>query len=70
MAVSYLRENLVNYGPASNLAHNEKIREMIADGKTIYHFGFGQSPFPLLESAVEGLKRHADKAAYLPVTGL
>ena len=70
MAASYLRDNLENYGPASNLAHNEKIREMIADGRPIYHFGFGQSPFPLLGTAVEALKRHASKSAYLPVAGL
>ena len=70
MAASYLRDNLENYGPASNLAHNEKIREMIADGRPIYHFGFGQSPFPLLDTAVEALKRHASKSAYLPVAGL
>ena len=69
MAASYLRDNLENYGPASNLAHNEKIREMIADGRPIYHFGFGQSPFPLLGTAVEALKRHASKSAYLPVAG-
>ena len=67
---TYLRDNLENYGPASNLMHNEKVREMIADGRPIYHFGFGQSPFPLLETAVESLKRHASKAAYLPVAGL
>ena len=67
---TYLRDNLESYGPASNLMHNEKVREMIADGKPIYHFGFGQSPFPILDTAVESLKKHASKSAYLPVAGL
>ncbi|KAL4229244.1 hypothetical protein ACF0H5_012284 [Mactra antiquata] len=67
---SLVRSSLVNYAPASNLMHNEKIREMMAAGETVFHFGFGQSPFPLMENAVEKLKKHAGEHAYLPVAGI
>lgn len=65
-----VRKTLVNYSPASNLLHNEKIREMMATGRTVYHFGFGQSPFPIMENAAERLAKHAAESAYLPVAGI
>ncbi len=37
-----IRSDLKNYCPASNLAFNEKVKKMQADGETVYHFGFGQ----------------------------
>lgn len=64
-----VRRSLINYSPASNLMHNEKIREMMAAGKTVYHFGFGQSPFPLMDKATERLQKYAGEHAYLPVAG-
>ncbi|XP_052212421.1 aspartate aminotransferase-like [Dreissena polymorpha] len=64
-----VRKTLENYSGASNLMHNEKVRELMAAGKTIYHFGFGQSPFPIMSKAAERLSKHASKAAYLPVAG-
>ena len=65
-----VRNDLENYSPASNLLHNEKIRELMAAGKEIYHFGFGQSPFPLMDHAIDSLRKHADKSSYLPVIGM
>ncbi|KAH3826113.1 hypothetical protein DPMN_128006 [Dreissena polymorpha] len=65
-----VRKTLENYSGASNLMHNEKVRELMAAGKTIYHFGFGQSPFPIMSKAAERLSKHASKAAYLPVAGI
>lgn len=64
-----VRDTLENYSAASNLMHNEKIREMIASGKPIYHFGFGQSPFPIMDKAADRLRKHASESAYLPVAG-
>lgn len=69
--MAYLvRDTLENYSAASNLMHNEKIREMIASGKPIYHFGFGQSPFPIMDKAADRLKKYASESAYLPVAGI
>ena len=51
-----LREDLTNYSGASNLKFNEKIKSLIASGKEIYHFGFGQSPFPVPDPFVNQLQ--------------
>ena len=64
-----VRPDLQNYSPASNLSLNEEIRKRLAAGETIYHFAFGQSPFPIIETAVEALKEYAGENAYLPVAG-
>ena len=51
-----LREDLTNYSGASNLKFNEKINALKAAGEEIYHFGFGQSPFPVPDPFVKHLK--------------
>ena len=40
------------------------------EGKQIYKFGFGQSPFPIPQNIVDKLKDHAFEKDYLPVNGL
>ena len=39
-------------------------------GKKVYHFGFGQSPFPIYPEIVTSLKEQAENNHYLPVNGL
>ncbi len=56
--------------PSATLAINEKCLELKAQGRDIYHFGFGQSPFPVPQILVEALQRHAHRKEYLPVRGL
>ena len=51
------------------LAINEKAKSLIAEGQTIFHFGFGQSPFPVPEIVVEALKHNAHQKDYLPSSG-
>ena len=51
-----IREDLTNYSGASNLKFNEKIKSLKASGKEIYHFGFGQSPFPVPAPFVKQLQ--------------
>ncbi|TKR69217.1 hypothetical protein L596_021401 [Steinernema carpocapsae] len=65
-----IREDLRNTGGASNLEFNNRLKRMIAEGKTVHHFGFGQSPFPIPEPIVQGLRDHADKCQYLSVAGI
>ncbi len=57
-------------GKSVTLAINEKSNELIRQGKKIYKFGLGQSPFPVPEVVVEELKKNASKKDYLPVNGL
>ncbi|KAK0401215.1 hypothetical protein QR680_015648 [Steinernema hermaphroditum] len=65
-----IREDLRNTGDASNIKFNNRIRSMIAEGRTIYHFGFGQPPFPVPQAIVQGLRDNADKYEYLSVPGI
>lgn len=65
-----VRTDLEGYAPASNLSFNEKIRKLIDQGQKVYHFAFGQSPFPVVEIATQALKEHAHQNAYLPVAGM
>ena len=56
--------------PSATLAINEKSNKLIKEGKKVYKFGFGQSPFPIPESVVSALKHSAEKHTYLPMQGL
>ena len=49
---------------------NQKVKNLRAEGKIVYHFGFGQSPFPVPNRIVEELIKHADCNQYLPTLGL
>ena len=64
-------KNLVkNLKPSSTLLINETSRKLEAQGKKIFKFGFGQSPFKVPESIVEELKNNAHQNKYLPIQGL
>ena len=64
-------KNLVkNLKPSSTLAINETSRQLEEQGKKIFKFGFGQSPFKVPEDVVEELKNNAHQNKYLPMQGL
>ena len=67
---NYTKKHIKSLKPSATLAINEKCKELIREGKKIYRFGFGQSPFPVPKKIVEALKEHADKKDYLPMQGL
>ena len=56
-------KNLINLEPSATLAINEKSKNLILQGKKVFRFGFGQSPFPVPEKIVSTLKENADKKA-------
>ncbi len=62
--------NVRGLSQSSTLAINEKSRQLIQEGRKVYKFGLGQSPFPVPEPVVESLRRHAHEKDYLPVRGL
>jgi len=55
---------------SATLAINEHSKQLIAEGKTVYRLGFGQSPFPVPVEVVNSLKQAAPIKDYLPVKGL
>lgn len=58
-------------GKASpTLSINEKCKALVSDGKTVYRFGFGQSPFPIPKIVTDALKVNAHQKDYLSVKGL
>lgn len=61
---------LEGLGESATLAINDKSKELIAQGKTVYRFGLGQSPFPVPNRVVEALRLNATQKDYLPVKGL
>jgi len=70
MKKNLIKKNLTNLKVSATLAINEKSKKLIAKGKKVYRFGFGQSPFPVPEKIVSTLKNNANKKAYLPMQGL
>ncbi len=64
-------KNIVkNLEPSSTLKINEACKELERNGKKIYKFGFGQSPFAIPSNVVEALKKNASHNMYLPMQGL
>lgn len=70
MFKNVIRKDLQSYRPATTLLLNEKITQMLLEGKRVYHFGFGQSPFPVMAEARAALERHSGENSYLPVAGI
>ena len=66
----YIKKNISNLKPSATLAINEKVKKLLKDGKKVFNFGFGQSPFPIPGKIVEVLKENAHKKDYLPMQGL
>ena len=50
------KKNILKLKQSSTLVINEKCKELIKQGKKVYQFGFGQSPFPVPNEIVDALK--------------
>ena len=65
-----LKDLVKDLKPSSTLLINETSRKLEEQGKKIYKFGFGQSPFKVPENVVRELKENAHQNKYLPMQGL
>ena len=65
-----LKDLVKSLKPSSTLAINEISRKLEEQGKKIFKFGFGQSPFKVPVDVVEELKINAHQNQYLPMQGL
>ena len=65
-----IRNHLKGIGKSPTLNINEISADLEDQGRTVYKFGFGQSPFPVPENVIDELKKYANEKAYLPVEGL
>lgn len=65
-----LNPNLSGLSTSATLAIQQKCRDLAKTGRTVYRLGLGQSPFPVPELVVQGLRENAHQKDYLPVKGL
>ena len=65
-----LKNFIKNLKPSSTLMINQTSRQMEDQGKKIFKFGFGQSPFSVPKDVVQELKNNAYQNQYLPMQGL
>ncbi|GAB1404426.1 MAG: aminotransferase class I/II-fold pyridoxal phosphate-dependent enzyme [Lentimicrobiaceae bacterium] len=65
-----LNLNVRGLKTSATLAINEASNQLIKEGKKVFKFGLGQSPFPVPESVVKALQENAHQKDYLPVKGL
>jgi aspartate aminotransferase len=65
-----IQKNIQSLKTSATLAINELSQQLISEGKEVYKFGLGQSPFPVPKLIVNELKEHAHQKDYLNVSGL
>ncbi len=65
-----IKDIVKNLKTSSTLRINEISKKLESDGKKIYKFGFGQSPFKVPEDVIDELKNNAHQNKYLPILGL
>ena len=65
-----IKDQISKLRPSATLAINEESNRLKKEGKKIFRFGFGQSPFPVPGSIILALKNAANKNTYLPMQGL
>ena len=65
-----IKDIVQNLKSSSTLRINEISKDLEKEGKKIYKFGFGQSPFQIPKDVVSELKNSAHQNRYLPMQGL
>ncbi|MGV6852062.1 MAG: pyridoxal phosphate-dependent aminotransferase [bacterium] len=65
-----LNSGLNNVVESSTLAINQRVAGLRKEGREVYHFGFGESPFPVPPTLEKALKDNAHQKSYLPTQGL
>jgi len=65
-----VNKNILSLKQSATLVINQKVKELRANGVEVYHFGFGQSPFPIYKTIVKALTKNATCNHYLPTQGL
>ena len=65
-----LQNNILGLKASATLAINELSQKLITEGKEVFKFGLGQSPFPVPDIIVKELQKNAHQKDYLNVSGL
>ena len=64
-----INKKVLGVKESATLAINQLALAKKGQGNDVYHFGFGQSPFPVISSLEKGLQKHAWRKNYLPGLG-
>ena len=65
-----INKNITALKESATLKINQEVKQLRNIGKEVFHFGFGQSPFPIHQSIVKALTDNATYNHYLPTNGL
>ena len=65
-----IKDILQNLKTSSTLRINEISKDLENQGKKVFKFGFGQSPFPVPDDVEASLKKNSYQNKYLPMQGL
>jgi len=65
-----IKDRIKSLKVSATLQINEDTKHLQEQGKKVYNFGFGQSPFPVPGSITKELKENAHQNKYLPMQGL
>ena len=65
-----IKDILQNLKTSSTLRINEISKDLENQGKKVFKFGFGQSPFPVPDDVEDSLKKNSYHNKYLPMQGL
>ena len=65
-----IHNNIKSLKTSATLAINELSKQLIEEGKEVFKFGLGQSPFPVPKVIVDELKKNSHQKDYLNVSGL
>ena len=65
-----LNKNILQLKESATLAINLKAIKLRSEGKKVYHWEFGQSPFPVPANIQAELKQRTHHKEYLPTAGL
>ena len=65
-----LNRDIMSLKESATLAVNLAAKKLRKDGEDVYHFGFGQSPFPVHPKIQIALANNAHQKDYLPTRGL
>ena len=66
----FIEKKFVDIKPSSTLSINELSKKIQTQGKKVFKFGLGQSPFPVPSILVKELQKNAHIKDYLDVSGL
>jgi aspartate aminotransferase len=65
-----IHKNFSGLSKSATLVISERSNALVDEGRDIFKFGLGQSPFPVPQVVVDSLKDNAHQKDYLPVVGL